>query len=74
MLETFLMAHGLDADDIAMLGILSVAFMPSIVGLTLALFASLLPEDGDAVPQPSADLQNEHQAARDRADDWRRAA
>jgi hypothetical protein len=74
MLQSFLLAKGLDAGDIEMLYILSAAFMPSIVGLLLAFFALWLPEDGYVVSQRRDDLQHRHHRINDRGRDWPRAA
>jgi len=46
LLQLFLTSHHLSADDIDMLRILSAAFAPSIVGLLLAFFGSMLPDGG----------------------------
>jgi hypothetical protein len=74
MLQSFLQARGLDAGDIEMLGILSVAFMPSVVGVLLAFFAAWLPDEGYVTPERCDDLQRKPHPAHDREQDWRRAA
>ncbi len=74
MLQSFFLTKGLDADDVEMLAILSVAFMPSIVGLLLALFALWLPDDGKVAPQRRDDLQRGRHRTNDRGPDWHRAA
>ena len=58
MLQSFFLSKGLDANDFEMLCILSAAFMPSIVGLLLAFFALLLPEEGYVVSQRRDNLQH----------------
>jgi len=42
----FVTSNHFSGDDIDMLRILSAAFAPSIVGLVLALFGSVLPDSG----------------------------
>jgi hypothetical protein len=74
MLQSFLPGDGLDAGDIEMLCILGAAFMPSIIGLLLALFAHWLPDDGYVLSQHFDDRQHEHHRANDGERDWRRAA
>ena len=74
MLQSFLLTKGLDADDVEMLAILSAAFMPSIVGLLLALFALCLPDDRKVASQRRDDLQHGRDRTNDRGPDWRRAA
>lgn len=73
MLQSFLLAKGVDADDVEMLAILSAAFMPSIVGLLLAFFALWLPEDGKVVSQRRDDLRRGHHRTDDRGHDSRAA-
>jgi hypothetical protein len=74
MLQSFLLTKGLDADDVEMLAILSAAFMPSIVGLLLALFALWLPDDSKVASQRRDDLQHGRHRTNDRGPDWHRAA
>jgi hypothetical protein len=74
MLQSFLLTKGLDADDVQMLAILSAAFMPSVVGLLLALFALWLPEDGKVASQRRDDRQHGRHRTNDRDPDRRRAA
>jgi len=74
MLQSFFLTKGLDAEDVEMLAILSAAFMPSIVGLLLALFALWLPDDSKVASQRRDDLQHGRHRANDRGPDWHRAA
>ena len=74
MLQSFPLPDGLDAGDIEMLWLMGAAFMPSILGLLLALLALWLPDDGPVLSQQCDGRQHEHHGANDRGHDWRRAA
>ena len=74
MSQSFLLPDGLDASDIEMLWLMGAAFMPSILGLLLALLALWLPDDGHVLSQQCDDRPHEHHRGHDRGHDQRRAA
>src|SRR5262249_62360098 len=59
MLQSFPLPDGLDAGDIEMLWLMGAAFMPSILGLLLALLALWLPDDGPVLSQQCDGRQHE---------------
>ena len=72
-METFESFWLMEGSDPEMLLILCALFMPSIVGVLLALIALWLPED-DAASAPNDDRQLGADRPEGFGSDWRRAA
>ena len=74
-LQSFLPGDSLDVvSDVEMLYIVAAAFMPSILGLLLALIAHWLPDEGFVVSQHPDGRQRKDHGTSDDQPDWRRAA
>jgi hypothetical protein len=73
-MSPFLLTQGLSAADIEMLCIVGIGIIPSIIGLALCCVSLGLSDEGDVLPKPHDDRQDEPQRVHDSGDDWRRAA